>query len=81
MDPWYESEADTSGVCDIGSHSLYYELRGIKNAVKVVMIMGLGLTTKVFNQLADRFARDFQVWKRRRQLFCAVTKASAKRTG
>ena len=81
MDPWYESQADISGVCDIGSHSLYYELRGIKNAAKLVMIMGLGMTTKLYNQLADRFAQDFQVVKRRRQLNCAVTKASTERTG
>ena len=73
MDPWYESQPDTSGVCDIGSHSLYYELRGIKNATKLVMIMGSGMTTKLYNQLADRFAQNFQVLKWYRQLSCTGT--------
>lgn len=41
--------------------TLYYELRGINNHVKLVMLMGAMATCKLFEEFADCLAVKYQV--------------------
>ncbi len=59
--PSHDSAPEATGHVQLAQHSLYYELRGLQHAQKVLLLNPLACTAKFYGGLADAISTQHMV--------------------